>query len=54
MTRSLAMAIAFALLLVSGAKADVIERVDPADLQENVAVVAALLWMLGESDDTFR
>lgn len=33
---------------------DVLERVDPQDLQRNVAALAALLWLIGESEDTFR
>ena len=33
---------------------DTIDKVDPADLQQNVAVVAALLWALAESETPLR
>ncbi len=33
---------------------DTIDKVDPADLQRNVAVVAALLWALAESPEALR
>jgi len=33
---------------------DTIDKVDPADLQKNVAVVAALLWALAESESPLR
>ncbi len=33
---------------------DTIDKVDPADLQRNVAVVAALLWALAESESPLR
>jgi carboxypeptidase Q len=33
---------------------DVIERIDPANLDQNVAAWAALLWLIAESDIDFR
>jgi carboxypeptidase Q len=33
---------------------DVIERIDPAQLDQNVAAWAALLWLIAESDVDFR
>jgi carboxypeptidase Q len=33
---------------------DVIERIDPADLDQNVAAWAALLWLMADSDVDFR
>jgi carboxypeptidase Q len=33
---------------------DVIERIDPAHLDQNVAAWAALLWLIAESDMNFR
>ena len=33
---------------------DVLERIDPDNLDQNVAAWAALLWMLAESDADFR
>jgi len=34
--------------------ADTIDKVDPHDLQQNVAVVAAMLWALAESSAALR
>ncbi|MFN5616076.1 MAG: hypothetical protein ACK45V_10395, partial [Brevundimonas sp.] len=33
---------------------DVIDRIEPASLDQNVAAWAAFLWLLAESDVSFR